>query len=65
MVFKVAFEGDFKNTLVGGAEEPCGVVDPQAVNEFGRGDATVFAQLAGGMVLGTPGKTDQGGNAFG
>ena len=59
LIFKPTFEGDFENTFIRRAEEPCGVVDPQAVNEFGRGDVTVFAHLAGGMFLGTTGKTDQ------
>ena len=43
LVFKSAFEGGFENAFIGRAEEPCGVVDPQAVDEFGRGATTVFA----------------------
>ena len=64
LVFKTAVEGDFENACVGGAQEPCGVVDPQVVDEFGGGIATVFPEFVGGVSRGVPGKTEQGWKAF-
>ena len=61
LVFNAAVEGGFENTFIGGAEEPCRVVDPQAVDEFGWGATTVFSECAGGVFRGSPGKMDQGG----
>ena len=43
LVFKAAFKGGFENIFIGGAEEPRGVVEPQSVDEFGRGATAVFA----------------------
>ena len=43
LIFKAAFEGGFENALVGGAEEPCRILDPQAVDEFGEAFPAVFS----------------------
>ena len=43
LVFEAAFKGGFENIFIGGAKEPRGVVEPQAIDEFGRSATAVFA----------------------